>query len=71
MRIRWRNLELPSRVVVERDSLTETFGKFVVEPFERGVAIAGATALLLVTIAVWSRRGEGGSPAMRRGDASG
>lgn len=36
MRIRWRNLELPSRVVVERDSLTETFGKFVVEPFERG-----------------------------------
>lgn len=36
MRIRWRNLELPSRVVVERESLTETFGKFVVEPFERG-----------------------------------
>ena len=36
MRIRWRNLELPSRVVVDRDTLTETYGKFVIEPFERG-----------------------------------
>lgn len=36
MRIRWRNLELPSRVVVERESLSPTFGRFTVEPFERG-----------------------------------
>lgn len=36
MRIRWRGLELPSRVAPERDSLTNTYGKFVVEPFERG-----------------------------------
>jgi DNA-directed RNA polymerase subunit alpha len=36
MRIRWRNLELPSRVVVDRTSLTPTFGKFIIEPFERG-----------------------------------
>ncbi|MAG57552.1 MAG: DNA-directed RNA polymerase subunit alpha [Planctomycetes bacterium] len=36
MRIRWRNLELPSRVVVERDSLTPTYGRFIIEPFERG-----------------------------------
>lgn len=36
MRIRWRNLELPSRVTVERETLSSTFGKFVVEPFERG-----------------------------------
>lgn len=36
MRIRWRGLELPSRVAPERDSLTSTYGKFVVEPFERG-----------------------------------
>ena len=36
MRIRWRGLELPSRVVCIRESLTETFGEFHVEPFERG-----------------------------------
>ncbi len=36
MRIRWRNLELPSRVVVERETLSPTFGRFTVEPFERG-----------------------------------
>ncbi|MBX6312364.1 MAG: DNA-directed RNA polymerase subunit alpha [Isosphaeraceae bacterium] len=36
MRIRWRGLELPSRVVCVRDKLTDTFGEFHVEPFERG-----------------------------------
>jgi DNA-directed RNA polymerase subunit alpha len=36
MRIRWRGLELPSRVVTVRDKLTDSFGEFHVEPFERG-----------------------------------
>ena len=36
MRIRWRGLELPSRLVPELDTLTQTYGKFVAEPFERG-----------------------------------
>lgn len=36
MRIRWRGLELPSRVVCMRDTLTDTFGEFHAEPFERG-----------------------------------
>lgn len=36
MRIRWRGLELPSRVTPERETLTSTYGKFVIEPFERG-----------------------------------
>jgi DNA-directed RNA polymerase subunit alpha len=34
MRIRWRNLELPTRV--ECDKSTPTYGRFVIEPFERG-----------------------------------
>ncbi|MFA5554102.1 MAG: DNA-directed RNA polymerase subunit alpha [Phycisphaerae bacterium] len=36
MRIRWRGLELPTRV--ERDGLvsTDKYGKFYIEPFERG-----------------------------------
>ena len=36
MRIRWRNFELPSSVKVEKESLSETYGKFFIEPFERG-----------------------------------
>jgi len=36
MRIRWRGLELPSRVVNDPKFKSDTFGRFVVEPFERG-----------------------------------
>ena len=36
MRIRWRGLELPTRVVPAANLNNETYGKFVVEPFERG-----------------------------------
>src|SRR5450432_2447118 len=36
MRIRWRGLELPSRVTRDDQVSTETYGKFSAEPFERG-----------------------------------
>ncbi len=36
MHIRWRGLELPSTVQVERSTLGPTYGKFYAEPFERG-----------------------------------
>jgi DNA-directed RNA polymerase subunit alpha len=36
MRIRWRNFELPSKVQIDQDTLTNEYGRFVVEPFERG-----------------------------------
>lgn len=36
MRIRWRNFELPSKVQPDTETLSNTFGKFVIEPFERG-----------------------------------
>lgn len=36
MRIRWRNFELPSQVRLEKESATQNYGKFVVEPFEKG-----------------------------------
>ena len=36
MRIRWRGLELPSQVICNRETLSDTFGEFHVEPFERG-----------------------------------
>ena len=36
MRIRWRGLELPHRVQPDDNVNTERYGRFVVEPFERG-----------------------------------
>jgi DNA-directed RNA polymerase subunit alpha len=36
MRIRWRGLELPSRVLRDEQVSTDTYGKFTAEPFERG-----------------------------------
>jgi len=36
MHVRWRGLELPSRLEIESRSRTENFARFVAEPFERG-----------------------------------
>jgi DNA-directed RNA polymerase subunit alpha len=36
MRVRWRGLELPSQVTIDKDVSTDTFGRFYIEPFERG-----------------------------------
>ena len=47
MRVRWRGLELPNRVHSERGTLSDTYGKFYVEPFERGFGM---------TIGIWTLR---------------
>lgn len=36
MRVRWRGLELPSRVLGDEKFNSDTYGRFTVEPFERG-----------------------------------
>ncbi len=36
MRVRWRGLELPVQVLADRDTLTDNYGEFTAEPFERG-----------------------------------
>ncbi|MBK6941056.1 MAG: DNA-directed RNA polymerase subunit alpha [Planctomycetes bacterium] len=36
MRIRWRGFELPSKVLADTATMTETYGRFAVEPFEKG-----------------------------------
>src|SRR5579864_5334934 len=45
MRIRWRGLELPNRVVCDRSGLTDTYGKFSAEPFERGFGVTVGNSL--------------------------
>lgn len=36
MRVRWRGLELPSEVSGDEEVSTPTYGRFIIEPFERG-----------------------------------
>src|SRR3989454_1224075 len=50
MRIRWRGLELPSRVVSDRATLTDTYGKFTIEPFERGLGTTIGNSLRRVLL---------------------
>ncbi len=45
MRIRWRGLELPTRVVNDQAVSTPTYGRFSVEPFERGFGITVGNSL--------------------------
>src|SRR5438128_4090133 len=45
VRIRWRGLELPSGVVSDRSTLTDTYGKFFAEPFERGFGVTVGNSL--------------------------
>jgi DNA-directed RNA polymerase subunit alpha len=51
MRIRWRNLELPTRVVADPATRTDTYAKFVAEPFERGYGVTVGNGLRRVLLA--------------------
>lgn len=46
----WRNLIRPKGLVVERDSLSERYGKFVLEPLERGYGVTLGNALRRVML---------------------
>lgn len=46
----WRNLIRPKGLIVERDSLTERYGKFVLEPLERGYGVTIGNALRRVML---------------------
>src|SRR3981081_4427185 len=50
MRIRWRGLELPNRVVSDRSTLTDTYGRFSAEPFERGFGVTVGNSLRRVLL---------------------
>lgn len=50
MRIRWRGFELPTRITVDQETLTGTYGKFIAEPFERGYGITIGNSLRRVLL---------------------
>jgi DNA-directed RNA polymerase subunit alpha len=45
MRIRWRGLELPTKVELDREVSTNTYGLLTIEPFERGFGITLGNSL--------------------------
>lgn len=47
----WRDLIKPKNLLVDRDSLSETYGKFVGEPFERGFGVTIGNSLRRVLLA--------------------
>jgi len=45
MRIKWRGLELPNRLSADRETFSDTYGKFFAEPFERGFGVTVGNSL--------------------------
>ncbi len=45
MRVKWRGLELPNRLSCQRETLTDIYGKFFAEPFERGFGVTVGNSL--------------------------
>ena len=50
MRVRWRGLELPARVVADPKFKSDTYGRFTVEPFERGFGTTVGNSLRRVLL---------------------
>lgn len=50
MRVRWRGLELPSRVTADERFRGPTYGRFTIEPFERGFGTTVGNSLRRVLL---------------------
>ncbi|MCA9315312.1 MAG: DNA-directed RNA polymerase subunit alpha [Planctomycetes bacterium] len=50
MRIRWRNLELPTKVVADSATRTDSYARFTAEPFERGYGVTVGNGLRRVLL---------------------
>lgn len=50
MHIRWRGMELPGTLEVDRETLSATYGRFVAEPFERGFGASVGNSLRRVLL---------------------
>lgn len=50
MHIKWRGLELPSAVHADQHTMSNTYGKFIAEPFERGFGTTVGNSLRRVLL---------------------
>src|SRR3989338_5304234 len=46
----WRDLAIPKKLVCDEEDLTDTYGKFIAEPFERGYGMTIGNSLRRVLI---------------------
>lgn len=52
MRVRWRGLELPGRVVRDEAVSNDSFARFVIEPFEQGFGTTIGNSLRRVLLSI-------------------
>ena len=45
MGVKWRDFQMPKRLDCDETSYTNTFGKFIAEPFERGYGVTLGNSL--------------------------
>src|SRR4026209_1299680 len=50
MRIRWRDFGVPNAVVCEESSRTPVYGRFFIEPFERGFGVTVGNSLRRIVL---------------------
>ncbi len=50
MGIKWRDFQFPKKIIIEEDSYTSYYGKFVAEPFERGYGVTLGNSLRRVLL---------------------
>lgn len=50
MGIKWKDFELPKRVICNEDSYSDTYGEFIAEPFERGYGTTVGNSLRRVLL---------------------
>lgn len=50
MKTIWANFQKPKRIESERESLSDTYGRFIAEPFERGFGVTVGNALRRVLL---------------------
>ena len=56
MRITWRGLELPTRVERDKEVSTSNYGRFYIEPFERGFGTTIGNSLRRVLLSSLGRQ---------------
>ncbi|MGE4142550.1 MAG: DNA-directed RNA polymerase subunit alpha [Planctomycetota bacterium] len=50
MRVRWRGFELPTKILVDEETRTDTYARFITEPFQRGFGITVGNGLRRVLL---------------------
>ena len=50
MGVKWRDFQMPKRLDCDESTYTETYGRFIAEPFERGYGVTLGNSLRRILI---------------------